>query len=164
MPVIEYTYVDAQTRVPCTEAPMLNGPDAPVPVDFAFALESLWPTATPIMFGHVAVADANIPGVLAVLTDAEFAEAYEQEMTARRSKVSCTPRQARLALLSIGMLDHVDAAIASIEDETARAGAAIAWEYATEVNRLDPWVVQLGGALGMSDEQLDELFVAAGGL
>lgn len=163
MHVIKYTYVDAQTRVPCTEAPMLNGPDTPVPVDYVFGLESLWPTPAPIMFGRTE-ADPNVLGVLAVLTDAEFAEAYEQEMTARRSKVSCTPRQARLALLSIGMLDHVDAAIASIEDETARAGAAIAWEYATEVNRLDPWVVQLGGALGMSDEQLDELFDAAAGL
>lgn len=163
MQAIKYTYVDATTRIPCTAAPMLHGPDTPVPVEFAFSLESLWPTNMPIMYGRTD-ADPNVPGVLAVLTAEELADAYAQEMTARRSKISCTPRQARLALLAVGILDQVDAAIASIEDETARAGAAIAWEYATEVNRLDPWVVQLGGALGMSDEQLDELFVAAGGL
>jgi len=70
-------------------------------------------------------------------------------------------RQARLALLGAGLLGQVSSAIAAIPDATARAAAEIEWEYATEVRRDSPWVLQLSAALGLDDEQLDALFAHA---
>lgn len=72
-------------------------------------------------------------------------------------------RQARLALLNAGLLTTVNAAVAAmagVEGDAAR----IEWEYATTVERNSPLVVGLGAALSLSNEQLDQLFVAAGGL
>ena len=70
---------------------------------------------------------------------------------------SATMRQARLALLGAGLLAHVNAAIEAmpgIEGEAAR----IEWEFASEIRRDSPLVVGLSGALGLSSEQMDELF------
>ena len=71
---------------------------------------------------------------------------------------SVTMRQARLALLQLGLLDDVEAAIASIPDEVQRRAAQIEWEYASTVERDSQWVQNLAGALGLSGEQLDQLF------
>lgn len=72
-----------------------------------------------------------------------------------------TMRQARLALLQAGLLDDVAQAIAAIQDPTQRQAASIEWEYSTEVVRDRQWVVTLAAALGLSSEQLDQLFVLA---
>jgi hypothetical protein len=74
---------------------------------------------------------------------------------------SVTMRQARLALLANGLLDSVDAALAAIPDEQERRAAQIEWEYATEVQRHAPLTLSLGAALGLTDAQLDALFVQA---
>lgn len=71
---------------------------------------------------------------------------------------SVTPYQARMALLGAGLLDDVDALM--INDATSRA-AKIAWEYATVIHRHSPLIDALAPALGLSDAQLDALFVAA---
>ena len=72
-----------------------------------------------------------------------------------------TMRQARLALLQSNLLSQVEAAIAAIEDAVQRQAVQIEWEYAAEVNRTHPWVQTLSTALGLSEEQLDQLFVQA---
>jgi len=72
-----------------------------------------------------------------------------------------TMRQARLALLSAGLLDDVDEALASIPDEAERRAALIAWEYAAEVERDDHLVQSVAQAIGLSADQLDQLFAAA---
>ncbi len=77
---------------------------------------------------------------------------------------SVTMRQARLALLGAGLLDNVDAAMAAIPDETMRRAAQIEWEYAATVDRTSALVSNLSGALGLTDAQLDALFIAAGAL
>ena len=73
---------------------------------------------------------------------------------------SVTMRQARLALLAAGKLAAVNSAIAAM---TGAAGdtARIEWEFSSEVQREQPLVLALGGMLGMSEAQLDALFVAA---
>lgn len=71
-----------------------------------------------------------------------------------------SPRQARLALLGIGMLDEVEQALASIPGAQGKA-AQIDWEYATEVQRKSPLIAALGPALGLTDAQIDDLFRAA---
>ncbi len=70
--------------------------------------------------------------------------------------LTVTPRQARLALLGAGLLAQVEAAVAQ-----AGGAAQITWDFATEVNRLDPFIISIGGALGMSSAQIDALFEAA---
>jgi len=74
---------------------------------------------------------------------------------------SITMRQCRLQLLTIGMLDDVDAAINAIPDEGQRRAAQIEWEYAAEVWRTSAWVTNLGAALGLTEAQLDDLFIQA---
>lgn len=71
-----------------------------------------------------------------------------------------TMRQARLALLQAGLLDDTEALIASLEGPDGQA-ARIEWDYSSEVFRNKPFVVALGSQLGLDDEQLDALFIAA---
>lgn len=71
-----------------------------------------------------------------------------------------TMRQARLALLGAGKLAVVDAAIDGMP-EPQKSAARIEWEYSTEVQRNNGFVAALGPALGMTEEQIDALFVAA---
>lgn len=68
-------------------------------------------------------------------------------------------RQARLALLNSGVLAQVNTAM-----QSAGQAEQIEWEYASEVRRDSPLVISMGAALGLNDEQLDALFISAGGL
>lgn len=64
--------------------------------------------------------------------------------------------QARAALLSAGLLDAVEAAVAGADRQVQ-----IAWEYATTVRRQSPFISAMQGALGLDDAAIDALFVAA---
>jgi len=86
-----------------------------------------------------------------------------ETVEAQRQGMRPTMRQARLALLQQGLLSSVDAAIAGLPDGQ-REAAVIEWEYGSEVERLSPLVVGLMPALGMSEEEIDDLFVLAGTL
>lgn len=72
--------------------------------------------------------------------------------------------QARLALLQAGLLSQVDAAIDAIPEAAQREAARVEWEYRTIVRRDSQLVVSLGAALGLTGEQIDELFRQAAGL
>jgi hypothetical protein len=74
-----------------------------------------------------------------------------------------TMRQARLALLGAGVLDLVQAAIDALP-EPAKSAAQITWEYSTEVHRHNGLVSQLAPALGMTEAQIDTLFITAAAL
>lgn len=74
-----------------------------------------------------------------------------------------TMRQTRLALLNAGLLSQVDAAIASLPPDE-RASAEIDWQYATIVERTSPLVLQISGALGLTSQQVDDLFIAGAAL
>lgn len=74
-----------------------------------------------------------------------------------------TMRQARLALLGAGLLSSVDAAIENMSDPT-RSAARIEWEYSNELQRSNQLLLALGPALGLSPQQIDDLFVAASAL
>jgi len=73
---------------------------------------------------------------------------------------SVTMRQARLALHAAGLLGGVDAAIAALPEPT-KTQAQIEWEYSNEVQRSNGIVAQLRPVLGLSDAQLDALFISA---
>lgn len=65
-------------------------------------------------------------------------------------------RQARLALLAAGKLDDVETAISA-----ASQTVQITWEFANEIFRDDPLISAIAVGLGMSNEEIDALFVQA---
>jgi hypothetical protein len=69
-------------------------------------------------------------------------------------------RQARLALLADGKLNAVAAALTQLPSPQ-REAAQIEWEYASVVDRSAAFVQQLCAALGMSEAEIDRLFIAA---
>ena len=72
---------------------------------------------------------------------------------------SITMRQARLCLHKHGMLAGVQPAIDALP-EPDRTAAQIEWEYSSVVER-QGFVLTIAQALGISDEQLDALFIEA---
>lgn len=72
-------------------------------------------------------------------------------------------RQARLALLGAGLLANVNAAVAGMTGAAGDA-ARIEWEYAQEVRRDSALAASLVAGLGLTDTQLDALFVAGAAL
>lgn len=163
MKYLKFTYVDSITGVPVTESPAVNGPKYPdvAGLEFVWARESQYPTPVPEFFGTCPdESDTNVPGVLGVIEESDWLQMQRDELRAR-IPVSITMRQARLALLNAGLLDDVDAALAAIPDSALRRAAQIEWGYASTVNRSSPWVSNLASALGLSESQLDHLFVEA---
>jgi len=69
---------------------------------------------------------------------------------------SITPRQAKLALYGAGLLDAVEIAVASADKVVQ-----IHYHEATIWYRTDPVLNGLAAQLGMTDSQLDELFLSA---
>lgn len=77
---------------------------------------------------------------------------------------SITMRQCRLQLISMGLDDEVEMAIEAITDPTQKKIVRTEWEYAATVELHNGWIETLGGALGLSVEQLDRMFVEASAL
>ncbi len=69
-----------------------------------------------------------------------------------------TPYQARVALLKAGLLEQIEYLM---QNPSVPKEARLAWEYATVIRRESPFIAVLGPALGLSDKQIDALFVAA---
>lgn len=70
-----------------------------------------------------------------------------------------SPLQGRLAMKRAGLLDAVEAAIVQANGETQ-----IWWEYATLWHRAHSLLNAMAASLGLSSEQVDELFVVAGAI
>jgi hypothetical protein len=88
MHYLRYTYVDTVTGVPVSDAPATNGPRPPVAgLVFGFALESQYPTTTPIFYGTAPDdADLAVPGVLETLSAAAYAASEASEQAARLAR------------------------------------------------------------------------------
>ena len=125
---------------------------------------------------NVVLADAGWPGLADAEQAVELAEGqacgpgytYDGQSFAAPAPVVVVPgavtmRQARRALLAAGLLAAVEAAIDALA-EPERSAARIEWEYSSEVQRHNGFVTQLAPALGLSDAQLDALFVSAAAL
>lgn len=74
--------------------------------------------------------------------------------------LSVTMRQARLALLQNGLLSVVEDAI-NLIPEPDQTKVRTEWEYAARVERNSVWVSILQPALGLTDQQMDDLFTLA---
>jgi len=87
----------------------------------------------------------------------------DEEIAAHRKSLvpqSVTMRQCRIALLGAGLLESVQSSIASMPGADGER-ARIDWEYALEVRRDWPLIAYMAGDLGLTDEQVDALFVTA---
>ncbi|CCE94655.1 conserved hypothetical protein [Sinorhizobium fredii HH103] len=74
-------------------------------------------------------------------------------------------RQLRLGLVAGGFtLAQVSAVIDAMPEGAEKETARIEWEYATTFNRTHPLIASVGGALGLTDEQIDAMWTAALGL
>lgn len=76
---------------------------------------------------------------------------------------SLTMRQARLALLDAGKLSSVDSAINSMPSPQ-KERAQIEWEFSNEVQRTNGVVSAIGPLIGLSETDIDALFVAGAAL
>lgn len=74
-----------------------------------------------------------------------------------------TMRQARLALLGAGLLSSIETAIESMPSPQ-KEEVRIEWDYSTLVRRDNKSIQALAAAIGLSDAQLDDLFVSASSL
>lgn len=77
---------------------------------------------------------------------------------------SLTRAQAIGALILAGLDEQVQPAIDSIEDPMQRKLAQNDWDNRQTFERGHPTLVALAAALGLSDEQLDQLFIVGAGL
>lgn len=77
---------------------------------------------------------------------------------------SVTRRQAREALLDIGLLDDVEMMINEMPDATERKRAEIYWLDSAVFERGHPLIVQIGSALGLTEAEIDNLFITAAAL
>ncbi|WP_033057772.1 hypothetical protein [Sinorhizobium arboris] len=79
----------------------------------------------------------------------------------RTSLPLLTSRQFRLGLVNNDFtLVQVAAAIERMQESTAKEVAKIEWEYGTTFNRMHPLIAIVTAALGLSDEQVDEMWLA----
>lgn len=118
---------------------------------------------------RIAAADlaGALPDAAAMLAAVDAAHAERDSLAAQLAAIqpkatvdgvpqSVTPYQARVALSRAGLLNSVEAAVSQANGEMA-----IAWEYATTIERNSPFIVQLGTAIGLTSQQIDDLFVTA---
>ena len=96
------------------------------------------------------------------LSAAEIAAREAMQLTAeellerKRAEMVLTPAQARLKLASIDMLTTVNTAINALSETDAMR---IKWEYATQIERLDPDLIEFCvQVLGIDDAGIDSLF------
>ena len=104
--------------------------------------------------------DEHIKQGLARMTDAEVHAHLNPPLAPPSVPRSITLRQARLCLHKHGMLAGVQPAIDALP-EPDRTVAQIEWDYSSVVERRQGFVLTIAQALGISDEQLDALFIEA---
>lgn len=73
--------------------------------------------------------------------------------------VSISRFQARAALMVAGLLESVETAISQSDAMTK-----LAWAEAVEWRRDSPTISSIGSALGLSEEDIDNLFINAAGI
>jgi len=162
MKYIKFTYVDAVTGISISTEPALNGTKFPaVPgLEFVWARESQYPAPVPQFFGTCPdESPIQVDGVLGVFLQTDWEQMRADEMRSRVPQ-SVTMRQARLALHAAGLLASVEAAIAGMP-EPGKTAAQITWEFAATVDRAFGMVPALAAAMGMTETQIDTLFIEA---
>ena len=92
-----------------------------------------------------------------VTVEQQIAEEQEAELRRKRREMVCTPRQARLALAQTGRYGAVKSFMAGLPVDQKET-ADIEWEYATTFERTSGVLTTLTAAMGMTEEEVDDLF------
>ena len=170
MQYLKFTYVDSVTGISVAKQPAANGPVFP-PVDgleFVWARESAYPTDTPEFFGTCPdESSTQIDGVLGVYLQADWETMRDDEMRARNPvPTSCTPAQGLIALYALKQITEQDifGAIAQIPDPVQRYTATIGYQRATTWERGSVTMATMAQLLGLTDEDLDDLFAYSSGV
>lgn len=168
MKYLKFTYVDAVTGISIASEPARNGPAfPPVPgLEYVWARESQYPTDVSEFFGTCPDdSSTQIDGVLGVFGQADWEQMQADEMRARNPVPQSVARaQGKAALIGAGLWTGVLAFVAAIPDETERLLAEVALHDTQQWQRNSPFLNAAKDALGMDDEMLDALFVAAAGI
>lgn len=101
------------------------------------------------------------------LVDGEWTQVWNvRELTADELKsrvpASITKRQGRQELIEAGLFGAIESAINAIPDATQKALMLSWWNDSQEYERNHPELVQMATAIGLSEAQLDALFISAG--
>lgn len=91
------------------------------------------------------------------ITEVELAPEVALEI--ERSGMRCSRFQARAALHDAGLLEQAETAV-----QEAGGRTQIAWADATEFRRDSPTIASIADAMGLTDEQVDDLFRSAMGI
>lgn len=94
---------------------------------------------------HVDYELIRYPDKTVMLTGADIPPQPAQSMI--------TPRQIRLALNQLGLRETVEQAVASGSQDLRDW-----WEYALDIERNNALVIGMAGQLGITEQQLDDLF------
>lgn len=65
-----------------------------------------------------------------------------------------TPRQIRLILNATGLRSQVEAMVAQSSQDVKDT-----WEFSTMIERSNPMLIAMAGQLGLTDQQIDDLFI-----
>lgn len=75
---------------------------------------------------------------------------------------SITATQMRLWLIKNGIsLESIEQTINSLEDESLRKELLVKWEYVPYFERSNVFIDQVGAMLGMTPQQIDQVFIEA---
>lgn len=85
-------------------------------------------------------------------------EELEEKLLNKRSKMVCSRFQALAALYGAGLLTSIESIINNPESDPM---LKLAWDNALEFRRLSPMLITLTSTMGLTDEQLDNLFIQA---
>lgn len=147
MRYIKFTYVDAVTGAPVSEASALNGPVFPAVagLEFAWARESQYPTDIPEFFGTCQDdADIAVPGVLGELSPEDWSSALTDEVSARKIKITESNNTAYEQAVAKMTSGYPPAEIQTWERQRAEV---IAWE--ADPNAPTPWIDLAASARGL---------------
>ncbi|VDS09244.1 hypothetical protein PARHAE_02436 [Paracoccus haematequi] len=113
-----------------------------------------------ILAHHAAYDEAIEPGAALINDGTDDAPAWRlvpASIEALRDTWVASRFQARSALRAAGLFDAAEAAVRDSGD----ADLIEAWDSAAEWRRLSPSIARLGVIMGLDDEAIDALFIAA---
>jgi hypothetical protein len=102
------------------------------------------------------ITDNLVPTLESRLIDMMFPD---QEVLA--VPYSVTRRQAIQYLTALGVVDQIELIIEAIEDPQVKSMVSIYWRESTQFERSNPHLINIALALGWTEQQLDETFIAA---
>lgn len=104
-----------------------------------------------------------VDGRIVPMTEDEIADFKNREALAASAPkpvpTSVSPRQIRQALTRAGLRQAVESAVIAGDQDLKDW-----WEFATAFERANQHVIDMGLALGVTEKQLDDLWILAGSL